>query len=167
MEYFKFCRMYAQLRYSGRMDSWAESGPSPSLKSSPLSTAPSVQQREHLFDNYRSPEPSLTSFAFSFPPPSPDLSQIGKHFEICFKMTKPNNFYLNSSRSSPFCPSFSQLSSAASIPRTRASKPNKGAQEEMAHSGQPHRCPSPTVACRPSLCCDCPFVALCRQKVLI
>ncbi|KAL3101105.1 hypothetical protein niasHS_001565 [Heterodera schachtii] len=70
--------MYAQQRHGVRADSWAESGPTPSVPSSTPSTAPSVRQRELIYEQFRSPQPSLTSFAFTFPPPSPNLRQIAE-----------------------------------------------------------------------------------------
>lgn len=43
-----------------------ESGPDLSFHCS-LSTPPSVYEREQIFDNFRSPQPSVQSFKFSFP----------------------------------------------------------------------------------------------------
>jgi len=71
-----FSRMYSRLN-NDRLNSWAESGPTPSIKSSLLSTEPSVEHRQQTYQNFISPQPSLNSFAFNFPIPSPDLRQIG------------------------------------------------------------------------------------------
>jgi len=68
--------MYSRLN-NDRLNSWAESGPTPSIKSSLLSTEPSVEHRQQTYQNFISPQPSLNSFAFNFPIPSPDLRQIG------------------------------------------------------------------------------------------
>uniref|UniRef100_A0A1I8B396 Uncharacterized protein n=1 Tax=Meloidogyne hapla TaxID=6305 RepID=A0A1I8B396_MELHA len=69
--------MYSRLN-DGRLNSWAESGPTPSIKSSPLSTEPSIEHRQQNYQNFISPQPSLTSFAFNFPIPSPDLRKIAE-----------------------------------------------------------------------------------------
>uniref|UniRef100_A0A915N671 Potassium channel domain-containing protein n=1 Tax=Meloidogyne javanica TaxID=6303 RepID=A0A915N671_MELJA len=70
-------RMYSRLN-NDRLNSWAESGPTPSIKSSLLSTEPSVEHRQQTYQNFISPQPSLNSFAFNFPIPSPDLRQIAE-----------------------------------------------------------------------------------------
>nr|CAD2124197.1 unnamed protein product [Meloidogyne enterolobii] len=69
--------MYSRLN-NDRLNSWAESGPTPSIKSSLLSTEPSVEHRQQTYQNFISPQPSLNSFAFNFPIPSPDLRQIAE-----------------------------------------------------------------------------------------
>uniref|UniRef100_A0A915A4Y1 Potassium channel domain-containing protein n=1 Tax=Parascaris univalens TaxID=6257 RepID=A0A915A4Y1_PARUN len=62
-----------------KTSSWTESGPSveASVHCS-LSTEQSVYERRAMYDNYRSPVPSLTSFEFEFPIPSPDLHVIAE-----------------------------------------------------------------------------------------
>ncbi|VDK41694.1 unnamed protein product [Anisakis simplex] len=62
-----------------RTSSWTDSGPSPeaSIHCS-LSTEPSVIEREVMYSNYRSPSPSLMSFEYEFPVPSPDYHQIAE-----------------------------------------------------------------------------------------
>uniref|UniRef100_A0A1I7WRZ7 RING-type domain-containing protein n=1 Tax=Heterorhabditis bacteriophora TaxID=37862 RepID=A0A1I7WRZ7_HETBA len=66
-------RMFS--RYRSRGASWDESGPSLSEHCS-LSTEPSVHIRQEYWDNFCSPNPSLTSFEFEFPLPSPDYHGI-------------------------------------------------------------------------------------------
>lgn len=66
-----------------RNNSWAESGPTVSVRCS-LSTDASVGKREILYDDdVSSPRPSITSFIYSFPIPSPDLKSIGNKPKIC------------------------------------------------------------------------------------
>ncbi|CAI4231199.1 unnamed protein product [Auanema sp. JU1783] len=62
-------------RYGSRGASWDESGPSLSEHCS-LSTEPSVYARQAYWDNYQSPDPSVTSFEYEFPLPSPDYAEI-------------------------------------------------------------------------------------------
>jgi hypothetical protein len=57
-----------------------ESGPDISIHCS-ISTSPSVYERENLYENYRSPQPSLMSFQFTFPIPI-DFRAIGKSVGI-------------------------------------------------------------------------------------
>uniref|UniRef100_A0A914DZT8 Potassium channel domain-containing protein n=2 Tax=Acrobeloides nanus TaxID=290746 RepID=A0A914DZT8_9BILA len=60
-------RMYDLWRNMERGGS-IESGPDISIHCS-ISTSPSVYERENLYENYRSPQPSLMSFQFTFPIP--------------------------------------------------------------------------------------------------
>ena len=66
--------MYGQI--DARANSQAESGPPLSLKCS-ISTEASVGERELIYDNLHSLEPSISSFDFSYPAPSPDFQEIG------------------------------------------------------------------------------------------
>lgn len=68
-----------RLRLDARGGSWDESGPSLSEHCS-LSTEPSVHIRQAYWDDFRSPDPSVTSFQFDFPLPSPDYTAIGRPF---------------------------------------------------------------------------------------
>uniref|UniRef100_A0AC35U7S5 TWiK family of potassium channels protein 7 n=1 Tax=Rhabditophanes sp. KR3021 TaxID=114890 RepID=A0AC35U7S5_9BILA len=68
--------MYA--RFENRDNSWIESGPDLSFHCS-LSTSPSVYMRESLYENYKSPQPSILSFHYEYaesPIQSPDLKAI-------------------------------------------------------------------------------------------
>lgn len=67
--------MYDQWRHLERGAS-IESGPDVSVRCS-ISTSPSVYERENLYENYRSPQPSLMSFQFTFPIPI-DFRAIGR-----------------------------------------------------------------------------------------
>ncbi|VDM76264.1 unnamed protein product [Strongylus vulgaris] len=60
---------------SSRGESWDESGPSISEHCS-LSTEPSVHIRQAYWDNYHSPNASLSSFDYEVPLPSPDYEGI-------------------------------------------------------------------------------------------
>ncbi|ETN71869.1 Ion channel [Necator americanus] len=62
-------------RWRSRGESWDESGPSISEHCS-LSTEPSVHIRQAYWDNYQSPNASLSSFEYEVPLPSPDYQGI-------------------------------------------------------------------------------------------
>ncbi|PAV90519.1 hypothetical protein WR25_27166 isoform A [Diploscapter pachys] len=64
-------------RMLSRGDSWAESGP-PLSEHCSLSTEPSVHQRQAYWENFVSPQPSLSSFEYEFPLPSPDYEGIAR-----------------------------------------------------------------------------------------
>uniref|UniRef100_A0A914Z973 Uncharacterized protein n=1 Tax=Panagrolaimus superbus TaxID=310955 RepID=A0A914Z973_9BILA len=67
--------MYRNWLNNRRGGSSIESGPDISFHCS-LSTSPSVTAREFMYANFHSPDPSIQSFKFSFPLPSPDLRSI-------------------------------------------------------------------------------------------
>ncbi|CAD6191470.1 unnamed protein product [Caenorhabditis auriculariae] len=82
-------------RLLSRGDSWDESGPSLSEHCS-LSTEPSVHVRQAYWDNYRSPDPSVFSFEYEFPPPSPDYDGIAKRAKRARRIRScPNDAYLD------------------------------------------------------------------------
>ncbi|KAK6737495.1 hypothetical protein RB195_019911 [Necator americanus] len=68
-------RSFMLKRWRSRGESWDESGPSISEHCS-LSTEPSVHIRQAYWDNYQSPNASLSSFEYEVPLPSPDYQGI-------------------------------------------------------------------------------------------
>ncbi|EYC00160.1 hypothetical protein Y032_0117g643 [Ancylostoma ceylanicum] len=68
-------RSFMLKRWRSRGESWDESGPSISEHCS-LSTEPSVHIRQAYWDNYQSPNASLSSFEYDVPLPSPDYQGI-------------------------------------------------------------------------------------------
>ncbi|KAK0395640.1 hypothetical protein QR680_001369 [Steinernema hermaphroditum] len=84
--------MYKRELQASRGGSWIESGPDLSFHCS-LSPSPSIHQRQQMYDNYRSPEPSLLSFEYQFPLPSPDLKEIADKARSARRnLSCPNSF---------------------------------------------------------------------------
>ncbi|TMS35357.1 hypothetical protein L596_002777 [Steinernema carpocapsae] len=84
--------MYKRGLQTSRGDSWVESGPDLSFHCS-LSPSPSIHQRQQMYDNYKSPEPSVLSFEYQFRLPSPDLKEIAEKARAARRnMSCPNSF---------------------------------------------------------------------------
>lgn len=103
-------RMYRNWVNNRRGGSSIESGPDLSFHCS-LSTSPSVTAREFMYANYHSPDPSLQSFKFSFPLPSPDLRSIGEFPQRNLPECNTRSYSECCTKCSSYsqCPTFSSL----------------------------------------------------------